>query len=283
MLKQAMMAATRFRGASQMQKVALISGGSSGIGLACARTLAKRGYRVALLARDTARLQAAAAIIQRETGSAPIVYSGDVTDGRFCSHAIEDLATECGRLDWLITCAGIVEPGLIETMSVESFRLQMETNYFGSLNLVIPAIGAMRRTGGGRLTLVASGAAFVGLAGYGGYAPSKFAVRALAEVLRVELAQHNIDVSVACPPDTDTPQLEAENKSRPAITRLLAARGGVMSAEDVAAKLIAGAEAGRFMVTPSLSMWALGAFHSLYAPFLRRRQVRLMKQLGQPD
>ena len=103
-----MIAATRFRGASQMHKVALISGGSSGIGLACARTLAKRGYRVALIAREPVRLQAAADIIQREAGSAPVVYSGDVTDERICVQAIEDLATRSGRLDWLITCAGIV-------------------------------------------------------------------------------------------------------------------------------------------------------------------------------
>jgi 3-dehydrosphinganine reductase len=266
-----------------MHKVALISGGSSGIGLACARTLAKRGYRVALLARDPVRLQAAADLIQREAGSSPVVYCGDVTDERFCIQAVEDLAAGSGRLDWLITCAGIVEPSLIEATSVESLRRQMETNYFGSLNLVVPAIDAMRRAGGGRMTLVASGAAFMGLAGYGGYAPSKFAVRALAEVLRVELAQRNIEVSVACPPDTDTPQLDAENKSRPAITRLLASRGGVMSADDVARKLIAGAEAGRFMLTPSMGMWALSAFSSLYAPFFRRKQARMMRRLGEQN
>ena len=260
-------------------KTAVISGGSSGIGLACARLLCLRGYHVTLLARDEARLEAARRAIRDSTGREVSTRRLDVVNARDCADAIEEIAQARGGIDWLFTCAGMVEPGLFETLSLDSHRRQMETNYFGTLNLVTPAARLMTARGGGRITLVASGAAFVGIAGYSAYAPSKFAVRALGEVLRVELAPKGVCVSVAFPPDTDTPQLAQEEPMRPAITRALASGGGLMSAQRVAEGIIAGAEAGRFMLTPSAVMTAFGWAHSLYAPFFRKKQIAMMRKL----
>lgn len=261
------------------RKTAVISGGSSGIGLACARILCKRGYDVTLLARDEARLDEARRAIFESTGQIVVLRRLDVVNGLDCEAAIEEIARRAGGIDWLITCAGMVEPGLYETLGLDSHRRQMETNYFGTLNLVTPTARLMTHHGGGRITMVASGAAFVGIAGYSAYAPGKFAVRALGEVLRVELAPKGVSVSVAFPPDTDTPQLAQEKLTRPAITRALAAGGGVWPAQRVAERMIADAEAGRFMLTPSLLMAAFGWAHSLYAPIFRRRQIRLMRKL----
>ena len=81
----------------------------------------------------------------------------------------------------------------------------------------------MRAAGSGQLVLVASAAALIGLYGYSSYAPSKFAVRGLAEALRSELAPEGIGVSVVYPPDTDTPGYREELRHRSALSSRLAA------------------------------------------------------------
>lgn len=260
-------------------KVAVISGGSSGIGLACARHLLARGYRVVLLARDMERLRRAAAELGPDRAGLIEVAQADVDDPAACQAAVDSAVQRHGGIDWLITCAGIVEPGLFRDLDPAAHRAQMETNYFGTLNLVRAALPAMRPAGG-RITLVSSGAAFLGIVGYSAYAPSKFAVRALAEILRLELEPEGIAVSVAFPPDTETPQLARERASRPAATRLIAERGGVKSAEHVAAHIIARAERGAFLLMPSAPVAWLAWFHSLYAPIFAWQQRRLLRRLA---
>ncbi|HEV7323488.1 MAG TPA: SDR family NAD(P)-dependent oxidoreductase [Bosea sp. (in: a-proteobacteria)] len=265
------------------QPVAVISGGSSGIGLACARQLRKRGFRVVLLGRDEARLCSAERDLHDGAFPAAEIYSLDVVDSAACEVAVAAILARHGRIDWLVTSAGIVEPGLFMDLDLAAHRAQMETNYFGTLHLVRAIVPAMRARAEGRITLVASGAAFTGIVGYSGYSPGKFAVRALAETLFSELAPFGISVSVACPPDTDTPQLAYESSRRPAATRLIARGGGELTAEQVAKSMIGQAEAGRFVLVPSRLMALFGLFHSLYAPFFLRRQRRLLRRLQAED
>lgn len=259
------------------QKVAVISGGSSGIGLACARVLLARGYRVALLARAPERLRKAAASLGSDAEARIDLVPVDVTDAAACQAAITDIASRHGRIDWLITSAGIVEPGLFRDLDLSAHRAQMETNYFGTLHLIQAAVPVMR-VQGGRITLVSSGAAFIGIAGYSGYAPGKFAVRALAEILRLELDEDGIAVSFVAPPDTETPQLAGERPKRPLVTRVISEQGGTMSALQVAERMIAQAETGAFFLAPSRTMAWLAWFHSLYRPVLAWQQRRILKR-----
>lgn len=256
-------------------KVAVVSGGSSGIGLACAQTLLRRGHRVVLIARDPRRLSEAQATLDPGSAGLVEVLAVDVTDADAVHGAIAQIEARHGRIDWLITSAGIVEPGLFLDLELSDHRFQMETNYFGTLHLVRAAVPIMRRTGG-RITLISSGAAFIGIAGYSGYAPGKFAIRALAEILRLELASERIAVSVAFPPDTDTPQLQGERPKRPLVTRRISEQGGMMTAGQVAERIIAQAEAGAFFLTPSKAITLLAWFHSLYRPALAWQQRRLL-------
>jgi 3-dehydrosphinganine reductase len=258
-------------------KVAAISGGSSGIGLACARVLLGRGYRVALLARDPERLREAAAGLGSSAEARIDLLPVDVTDAAACQAAIAEIASRHGRIDWLITSAGIVEPGLFRDLDLSAHRAQMETNYFGTLHLIQAAVPVMR-VQGGRITLVSSGAAFIGIAGYSGYAPGKFAVRALAEILRLELDEDGIAVSFVAPPDTETPQLLGERPKRPLVTRLISEQGGTMAAQQVAERMIAQAETGAFFLAPSRTMAWLAQFHSLYRPVLAWQQRRILKR-----
>lgn len=256
--------------------LAVISGGSSGIGLAIARLLAARGFRLALIARDRERLGRAQADLLAAGSPEVVLQALDVSDAAACETALAAIGAAAGPVDWLITSAGIAEPGMFLDLAAEPHRRQMEINYFGTLNLVRPVAASMAARGEGRIVMIASAAALVGIAGYSAYAPGKFAIRGLGETLRAELAPRGVWVSVAFPPDTDTPQYAAEQAMKPEPTRRISAGGGLLSAEAVARSIIDGAEKGRFMLMPGALITLYGLIHSLYRPFLLRRQARIV-------
>ena len=248
---------------------ALISGGSSGIGLALAHQLGAAGWDLTLLARDPGRLAAARSALLAHGGRV-LTRSADVALPEAVDAAVTEVIAALGPPRLLVACAGIVVPGLFLDQPLEAFHRTMAVNYLGALHLVRTALPAMRAEGRGRIVLVASGAALLGLYGYGSYAPSKFAVRGLAEALRSELRPDGIAVSVVYPPDTDTPGLREELSRRPAITSALAASGGLLSAEQVAAAILRGIERDRFTIAPGHEMTVLACLHSLIGPFLHR-------------
>jgi len=262
---------------------ALITGGSSGIGLATARLLAAQGWRLSLLARSRDRLDAAAAELREQAGEGAFVgiHAVDVADAGACAAAVAAAIAAAGAPDFLLACAGIARPGHFAQLPQEEFRRAMEVNYFGSLHTLRAAVPVMRARGRGHVALVSSGAGLVGVFGYSAYAPSKFAVRGLAEVLRAELRPAGIRVSIVYPPDTDTPQLAEESRHKPAETQAITASGGLLSAEQVARAIVAAIGSGRFTVAPGVAMRLLAALHSPLAPLLRwsfdraaRRAVR---------
>jgi 3-dehydrosphinganine reductase len=257
---------------------AVVTGGSSGIGLSAALRLARLGHPVALLARRADRLAAAADEIRSAVPGARIsVHPLDVRDAGAVAAAVADVVAEHGPVAWLVASAGIAEPGLFVEQSLDSHRAQLEVNYLGTLAAVHAVVPSMRLAGGGRVVLVSSGAGLFGIYGYSAYAPSKFAVRGLAEVLRVELADHGISVTLAYPPDTDTPQLAAENRTKPAVTRAITAGAGLWSADAVAKAMLDAARAGRFVVAPGTTLGLLTRFHSLLGPLLRLHQRRIVR------
>lgn len=259
--------------------VAVVSGGSSGIGFAVARILARKGYHIVLLAREQNKLETAKLALEGDAKAGVTFHSLDVADAVASDRVIKHVLDIHGRIDWLITSAGIAEPGMFIDLPSNSHRRQMEVNYFGTLNLISPVVAAMRKNGTGRITMISSAVAFGGIVGYSGYAPGKFAVRGLGETLRVELAPSGIAVSVAFPPDTQTPQYVAEQALRPEATKRISAGGGILTADKVAQTLVQGAEKGRFMLTPSWLMFLFGVFHSFYAPFLRHHQIGILRAL----
>jgi 3-dehydrosphinganine reductase len=261
---------------------ALITGGSSGIGFAAAKALVQRGVSVSLIARNPVRLESASSELQKlaRSGLSIETYAADVADAGGMSKAVATAVDRSGPATWAIASAGIVHPGRFMTQDISAHHEQVSTNYLGSVHFAHAASLAMAKTGGGKLVLVSSGAALVGLYGYASYGPTKFAIRGLAESLRVELKPHGISVTLVMPGDTQTPQLEAELPLRPAVTSKLAEGAKVMSADAVAEKFIAGAERGKFLVTYGAQLHALALLQGVIGPALRLYQDMLVKRHG---
>ena len=137
----------------------------------------------------------------------------------------------------------------------------------------------MRRQRRGRIVLISSGAALMGIFGYGSYGPSKFAVRGLAETLRAELTRDNVAVSVVYPPDTETPMLEEENKTKPAETKLITALAKAWTADAVANCIMRGIQRGRFAITPGSTVTLMHRWPGAVIPLLRWYCDRLVRSV----
>ena len=253
---------------------AVISGGSSGIGLALARRLAGQGARVTLLARDPGRLAAAAATV------GGLGLPVDVRDGAAVAEAVARAEAAQGPADVLVAGAGAVRPGNFADLPAEAFAEMIAVNYLGAVHLMRAGLPGMRARGRGRALLVGSAGTLAGVWGYGAYAPSKAALAALGAVLRAECRPDGVRVGVAFPPDTDTPQLAAERAERPPQTAAIAGTAGVLSAEAVATALERGLRAGRAEIFVTPGVWALARLAPAVRPLVDRWLDRAARRAG---
>jgi len=166
-------------------KVAWITGGGSGIGLGCARELARRGADVALSGRRLDRLEQAAASL-RALGVRALAVGCDVRVEAQQRDAVARVVAELGGLDVAIANAGFSVDGRIEELSGEDWRRQLETNVVGVALTARCAIEPLTRTRG-RLGLVGSVSGFMAAPGFAAYHASKHAVRAIGLTLSMEL------------------------------------------------------------------------------------------------
>lgn len=258
---------------------ALITGGSSGIGLALARALAGQGIAVTIVARDKARLSDAHEDIRRAHPGAKVrALVCDVTDAAALAALIEDVERGAGPVDIAIASAGIARPGRFEDIPDADHRAAMEVNYFGALALARPVLRRMRARGRGRLLLIGSAAGLAGLFGHSAYGPSKFALRGLGQTLAAECGPDGVQVSVAFPPDVDTPMLAAEQSLMPPELAAIAAKGGVLSADDAAARILRGLGRGRAEILMTPQVWALARLAPLVWPLVARGFARIAAQ-----
>jgi 3-dehydrosphinganine reductase len=258
---------------------AIVTGGTSGIGLAAARRLAALGGHVSLLAVDgvgpaLATLRAST----RRPGQRLDAVQADVTDAGAVRAAAAALAAGHGACDLLLAAAGGAAPGLVDQLDEAVFRAQMEVNYLGTLNAVLAVLPAMAQGGGGRIVVVSSTLGVTGGFGYAAYSPAKFAVRGLAEALRTELRPRGILVSCAVPAATDTPGHAREQRTKSELLRRAAPPGRLLTPEQVAAAILDGTRRGRFLITADRRTRTMVRLSSLLAPLLRARLDRAVER-----
>jgi 3-dehydrosphinganine reductase len=254
-----------------LQGHALITGGSSGIGKATALLLAGKGMNVSIVARTESTLATAKAEIEAarvRPDQRVITLSADVSDRAQAERAVADAQRELGPVDVLVTSAGMAHPGYFRELPVEIFERTMQVNYFGTLYPLRAVLPAMEQRGQGHIALISSGAGLIGIFGYTPYSPTKFALRGLAESLRGELKPLGVHVSIVYPPDTDTPQLEQESRTKPEETKRITGTAKTWSADGVARQIVQGIEQRKFVIAPGLEMRMLARLHSLLAPIL---------------
>ena len=235
-----------------------ITGGSSGIGEAAAKLLAGWGAHVWIAARGQERLDVVLAELKAiggpdQTFGATAV---DVSDKAAVEAAAKKVLKGLGGLDVLVNSAGVAHPAAVMDTPDEVFERMMRINYFGTVHVTrafLPHFYEQRR---GHVINVGSMLGFMGIYGYTAYAASKYAITGFSDCLRQELLDHGVKISVCFPPDTDTPQLAAENEIKPPETKAIAGEVKMMSAEAVAAAMLKGAAAGKYHIVPG----AMGSF-----------------------
>lgn len=249
----------------------IVTGGSSGIGLEVARIYAARGARLTLIARDAARLEKARLELlgptQLSENNIQIAIA-DIGANSEISAAVAGAEAVFGPCEVLVACAGIVQPGAFEHQSADQFDAQLKTNFTGTANAVRTVFGAMKARRRGRIMIVSSGAALIGLHGYSAYCASKSALTGFAEALAMEAAGTGLKISLAFPPDTHTPQLEKELLFRSPQAQLLMGKAPPWTAEAVAAWIVGSIDKGRKYTYFGVSITALGLFGPLIKPFL---------------
>jgi len=236
-------------------KLALVTGGSRGIGLAVSKELAAQGASVWIAARDGERLALARQQIEgarRSDEQGVGTLTLDVADAKQVATVVDAFTTDVGAPDLLVNCAGVAHPGRFEELDLKIFRWMMDVNYFGTVHVTKAIVPDMIARGSGHIANISSIAGFLGVYGYSAYGASKFAVAGLSDVLRAEMKPLGIGVSVVFPPDTDTEQLAYEAEFKPVVTKALAGTAKALSPEKVARSIVDGVVRGRYIITPGL-------------------------------
>lgn len=235
--------------------VTVITGGSSGLGLAMAQNLAKRGHRLVLLARAPEHLEAALASLRQDSPSA-IGLSCDVRSHEDLEAAATTIRDTFGQIDFLILNAGVVHVNRLQDLSVTEIREILETDLMGvilSAHALTPLLAP-----GGRILIVSSGFGLMGAAGYSVYCGAKAGVINFAAAFRRELLVRKIRLYVTCPSDIDTPQYRAEQTSLPEWMSLAGARGRPMPVDSAAEKILRKCTGGRFLILINFEVRVLG-------------------------
>src|SRR5438105_2606370 len=179
-------------------RVALITGGSRGLGLLIARELGRLGARVVLAARDEQELaRAKSELVDR--GVAVAIVSTDLSTPAEAERAVNECIDAFGRLDVLVNNAGIITVGPFDHLSNVDFQEAMSIHFWAPLYTMQAALPYMRLNGGGRIVNISSIGGKLGVPHLAAYCASKFALTGFSQSVRAELARENILITTVCP------------------------------------------------------------------------------------
>ena len=232
-----------------MKKTALVTGGSSGLGLALAQNLAKQGYNIVIVARNQEKINQAVASIT-SMGVMAKGISCDITNEAGLIEAAAQVKAEFTNIDYLVLNAGSVTTKLVsEYSSGAEMKQDLEVDLWGTIlsaHVFLPLLKS-----GSKIVMISSGFGLMGAAGYSMYCAAKAGIINFGESLRRELLSKGINVYTATPGDMDTPQFHEEVKNSPAWMTTGSPRK-TMKAEDVAAKILKQANGSKkYLIVPS--------------------------------
>ena len=223
-------------------QAALVTGGSRGIGRAVAQALAEAGARVAVVARDAGRAQAAAAELPGEGHRG---YGCDVAESEAVDALVKAVETDLGSLDILVNNAGVTQDNLLLRLSDEAWDRVLDTNLKGAFNLIRAAARGMMRRRAGRIINIASVVGLTGNKGQANYAASKAGLIGLTKSVARELASRGVLCNAVAPGFIDTEMTAALPEAARAGLLAQVALGRLGRPEDVAGvvRFLAGPDA----------------------------------------
>jgi short-subunit dehydrogenase len=180
-----------------IKKVAIITGASSGIGLACARQFASKGYAVVLAARSLEKLAQIEAEL-KNNGNDVLIVKADVSFEEDCKKIIEETIKQYNRIDVLINNAGLSMRAVFIDLDLKVIHSLMNTNFWGTVYCTKYALSYILKEKGS-IVGVSSIAGFMGLPGRTGYSASKFAMQGFLETIRVEHLKEDLHVMIVAP------------------------------------------------------------------------------------
>ncbi|VVD03289.1 unnamed protein product [Leptidea sinapis] len=224
-------------------KHVIITGGSSGIGRAASIEAAKLGANVTIIGRDVNKLSEVVEeitdkhIVSKEQ---KIQYASlDITsDYKTIETCLSELELKVGPIFMLVNCAGMCLCGQFEDMNVDDIKHMIDLNYFGTAYPTKYVLPGMKKRNEGLIVFVSTEAALLGIYGYSAYGAAKWAIRGLAESIFMELVGTNVRLTLAFPPDTDTPGFKNEELTKPKETKLISGSGGLHCPEEVGRKMM---------------------------------------------
>jgi len=181
-----------------MEKVAIVTGTSSGIGFETSLALAREGYFTYATMRDTTKSNKIKEIAQKENLKINVLEL-DVDDEKSVKSAIAQILDQKQRIDVLVNNAGWGLWGCVEDVSVDEFKEQFETNFFSIIRLIQEVVPTMRKQGSGTIVNVSSVVGRIGFPASPAYISSKFALEGLSESMRFEFAPFGVDVIIIEP------------------------------------------------------------------------------------
>jgi NAD(P)-dependent dehydrogenase (short-subunit alcohol dehydrogenase family) len=188
----------RLRSIDLRDRVAVVTGGSRGLGLAIARELASHGCRVALCARDADELERARTLVVK-LGADVLARACDVTDREAVEAFIDEVDRELGPVDILVNNAGVMSVGPVHNQALEDFELAHAVMYWGVVYPTLAVVPAMRSRGFGRIVNITSIGGRVSVPHLLPYNAAKFAAVGFSEGLRAELLEAGIFVTTVIP------------------------------------------------------------------------------------
>jgi 3-oxoacyl-[acyl-carrier protein] reductase len=220
-------------------RVVLVTGGSRGIGLACARRFQSLGDRVAVTWRSTAPAALDAPVPAGEPPTTPLhPVACDVTDPAQVEAAFAAVEETLGPVEVLVANAGITKDMLLLRMKEDAWNEVIDTNLTGVYRTVRRALGPMVRAHQGRIVLVSSVVGFMGSAGQVNYGAAKAGLVGLARSLAREVGSRGITVNVVAPGMVDTDMIASLGDQRVEQLRSLVPLGRAATADEVAAAVV---------------------------------------------